>query len=382
MRKYTRKTVYEAAIERITYCFNNFDNVLVSFSGGKDSGVVFNLCYQYAKENNLLHKLAIYHLDYEAQFTLTTDYVTRTFEKLSDIRRFWLCLPVGANCGCKLDSDVWIPWHKPDKKKWCRKMPTYDYVINEDNAPFKIKPGTNDYAVQDYFSEWFESKYGSTAVMIGIRADESPDRQRLITLQGWIPNPHKVYPIYDWKTEDIWIVNNKFKWDYNKIYDLFYQAGLNINCMRVANPFHTCGLDNLKLYRVVEPNIWGKILNRINGVNFGSIYGGTNALAHKTLNKPDHFTWEQYAKFLMDTNPQPNQHEKIVQFVSKWMKQGYSEGIPDEANHFMEKKRDVPSYRRICSCILKNDISFTGLGFSKVKTEAYHMIKRINLGIY
>lgn len=31
--------VYEAAIKRIRYCFSEFDNVLVSFSGGKDSGV-------------------------------------------------------------------------------------------------------------------------------------------------------------------------------------------------------------------------------------------------------------------------------------------------------------------------------------------------------
>lgn len=381
MRKHTDKTVYEAALERIAYCFNSFENVLVSFSGGKDSGVLFNLCYEYAKENNLLHKLAIYHLDYEAQYTYTTEYVTNTFESLKDIRRFWLCLPVGANCGCKLDSDIWIPWNKADKKVWCRSMPRFDYVINEDNSPFKVTAGDDDYAIQDCFSAWFESEYGSTAVMIGIRADESPDRQRLITLQGWKPSPHKIYPIYDWKTTDIWVANKKFNYEYNKIYDLFYQAGLNINQMRVANPFHACGLDNLKLYRAIEPKIWGKLLNRVNGVNFGSIYGGTSAVAYRELTKPKHFTWEQYAKFLMDTNPQPAHHEKIYQFVAKWKQQGYPDGIPDEADNQMEKKRDVPSWRRVCACLLKNDFTFTGLGFSKVKPAAYHMIKKINLGI-
>lgn len=115
MRIQLNKNVYQAALDRLEYCFNTFDNVLVSFSGGKDSGVVLNLCYEYAKQNNMLNKLAVYHLDYEAQYQYTTDYVTNTFKKLSDIKRFWLCLPVGANCGCKLDSSVWVTWEKRKK---------------------------------------------------------------------------------------------------------------------------------------------------------------------------------------------------------------------------------------------------------------------------
>ena len=43
MKTYLDKNVYEAALERIAYCFQEFDNVLVAFSGGKDSGVLLNL---------------------------------------------------------------------------------------------------------------------------------------------------------------------------------------------------------------------------------------------------------------------------------------------------------------------------------------------------
>ena len=35
--------VFESAQERIAYCFREFDYVYVSFSGGKDSGVLLEL---------------------------------------------------------------------------------------------------------------------------------------------------------------------------------------------------------------------------------------------------------------------------------------------------------------------------------------------------
>ena len=375
--------VYQASIERIALLFKEYDNVLVSFSGGKDSGIVLNLCYEYAKANGLLNKLAMYHLDYEAQYSFTTDYVTETFARLNDIRRFWLCLPISANCACRIDTNLWTPWDADERDRWCRGIPFYDYVINENNVPFQFVKGTYGKNTKADFCKWFADQYGKTAVVMGIRADESLDRQNAIRKYGWLvgqsENYHRAFPIYDWRAKDVWIANGKFGWRYNRLYDLFHMAGLTINQMRVANPFHTCGLDNLKLYRVIEPDVWAKLLNRINGVNFGAIYGGTEALGHKTLTKPKGFSWEQYARFLIDTSPGKAYKEKIPLWVKKWQSQGYADGIPDEADLQMEKKRDVPSWRRVCRCILSNDLTLKGLGFSQPKCEAYSVIKKITL---
>ena len=58
------KNVYELAQERLAVLFKEFDNIYVSFSGGKDSGVLLNLCIDYIRRNNLKIKLGVFFMDY------------------------------------------------------------------------------------------------------------------------------------------------------------------------------------------------------------------------------------------------------------------------------------------------------------------------------
>ena len=51
-------------MQRLELVFNEFDNISVSFSGGKDSGLLLNLCIQYIRQNNLKRKISVLHLDY------------------------------------------------------------------------------------------------------------------------------------------------------------------------------------------------------------------------------------------------------------------------------------------------------------------------------
>ena len=51
-----QKNVYELTQERLRVIFNEFDNIYVSFSGGKDSGVLLNLCIDYIRRNTLSGK--------------------------------------------------------------------------------------------------------------------------------------------------------------------------------------------------------------------------------------------------------------------------------------------------------------------------------------
>jgi len=309
MIKTGEKRVIDAAKERIRIAFEDFDNVLVAFSCGKDSGVMLNLVYEYAVKNKCTDKLALYYQDYEAGYSYTHEYAERVFSGYSEIKRkYWLCLPHSAACSVSMYEPRWIPWDPEKKDIWVREMPKLDCVVNINNCPFDFVKGTKGFDARIQFAQWFSGKHGKTAVMIGLRADESLSRLGIFTSEhrskmhkGLVftkqvdNNTMNFYPIYDFETSDIWISNAKFSWDYNKIYDLYYQAGLTVDQMRVASPFHQCGQDNLKLYRVIDPNSWGKMVGRVNGCNFGGIYGGTSGMGWKNIIKPNHFTWKEYA---------------------------------------------------------------------------------------
>lgn len=409
--------VYEAALKRIEFCFSEFENILVSFSGGKDSGVMLNLCYDFAKEHNLLHKMAVVHMDYEAQYQMTTDYVTATFERLKDIRRFWLCLPIYAQCACRMDAGYWIPWEKSKREIWCREMPQHDYVINEDNKEFEILK--TDFEIPKDFFRWFCEKYGKTVSLVGIRTQESYARKKCLTSMNgsivkykglnWVVDNtqhediYTAYPLYDWRTSDIWTANARFKWPYNKLYDLFYKAGLKIDQMRVASPFNDCGIHTLKLYKVIDPDNWGLMTGRVNGVNFAGLYGGTTVMGWRTIKLPKGHTWKSYCYFLLSTlEPKIRAHyEKILATsISYWCEKGgfVSEDVmpelealkkdaeyvnagkssrygdqnivrfskyPDDCDTKSFKK--LPSYKRMCVCIIKNDYYCKYMGFGLTK---------------
>lgn len=71
--------------------------------------------------------------------------------------------------------------------------------------------------------------------------------------------------------------------------------------------------------------------------------------------------------------------EKIEKYITQWEKNCYSNGIPDEAPLRLEQLNKVPSYRKICLAILKNDYTLKSLGFYQKISNYYHELKRIEI---
>ena len=69
--------------------------------------------------------------------------------------------------------------------------------------------------------------------------------------------------------------------------------------------------------------------------------------------------------------------EKVAEYVQLWEERCYKDGIPDEAPSELGDK--VPSYKRICIAILKNDMNLTSLGYKPKNSKYYSILKKIEI---
>jgi predicted phosphoadenosine phosphosulfate sulfurtransferase len=420
IKKYNGLNVYESSMNRIDYIFKNFNKIYVSFSGGKDSGVMLNMVIDYIKKNNIKNKVGVMILDNEANYTLSLEFMHRMIrENLDYLDVYWCCLPITLPCTVSSYSIDWQCWGEDDKERWIRPMPTDNYIVNLQNHNFPFfKENMNYDEFWDSFGEWYADGE-DCACLIGIRTDESLNRFRAIMNErkqthggnNWTKKNgnfvYNCYPIYDFKTEDIWIANYLYDWDYNKLYDVFWKAGLSVAQMRVASPFMSESKSSLNLYRVIDSNVWSRLCARVSGANFVATYG--KQLSYRTFNLPEGHTWKSFVKFLLDTLPDEvaeNFKMRFIQSIKYWWRVG--RGLDDDTieelkkigvdfvlgektrhgnkdkwcvrmlppDHLDELKRhpsEVTSWKRFAITILKNDHTCKYLGLAPTHDQLKRM---------
>lgn len=399
MKKSLSVDVFEAALERVRFCYDNFDHVSVSFSGGKDSGVLLNLAIKVAEEKGKLPVTAMF-IDLEGQYKRTEDYVLRVAVD-PRVHLIWICLPLHLRNAVSQMDPFWYCWDPEKESVWVRKKPQFDGVLDVSNAPPFFRPGMEFEEFVPEFQQFRANLLGGRHVsLVGIRTDESLNRLRTIIRQDkrmfnnkqWTTQVSdsvwSAFPIYDWKTRDIWRANGKNKWDYNKTYDLMQQAGMPLAKMRLCQPFGDDQRTGLWLFKVLESETWARLTVRVAGANFGSRHSNNALVGHRTVVLPDGFTWKSYTELLLSTMP-PNLAKhyttKIKKFIKWWEDHDpeglYVSGIPDEADPKLESNRKVPSWRRVAKTLLKNDYWCKSLSFAQTKSKSiklFNTLSKIN----
>ena len=151
---------------------------------------------------------------------------------------------------------------------------------------------------------------------------------------------------------------------------------MTIHQMRICQPYGDDQRKGLWLFHLIEPLTWAKIVARVNGANGGALYvqQSGNIMGYRTISKPEGHTWRTFAHLLISSMPprtKEHYENKISVFRKWWMERGYEAGIPDEADINLEARRKIPSWRRVCKSLLRNDYWCKGMGFTQHRSEAY-----------
>lgn len=377
--------VLEAAQKRIAWTFDHFAKIYVSFSGGKDSTVMLHLVMDEAIKRG--RKVGVMFIDLEGQYKLTIDHIQACYDMYAEhLEPFWCCLPIHLRNAVSVYETHWICWEKEKELAWIRTPPIMA-MTDETIFPF-FHSGMEFEEFVPEFGAWY-GQGQSCACFVGIRSDESLNRYRSIARSDkqcydgikWTTqvrnNLYNIYPIYDWKVDDLWVYHAKNKQKpYNRLYDLMHKAGLTMSQMRICQPYGDDQRRGLWLFHLIEPETWARVVARVNGANSGALYvqESGNITGYRRVSKPAGHTWQSFANLLVNSMPERTKEHyenKMLLFVRWWAERGYPEGIPDEADYHLEAERKVPSWRRLCKSLLRNDYWCKGLGFTQHRSAAY-----------
>ena len=380
--------VCTAARQRIAQVFDDFPRIYVSFSGGKDSTVMLHLVMDEAIRRG--RKVGVLFVDLEGQYKLTIDHIQEMYDLYADhVEPYWVCLPIALRNAVSAYQPKWTAWG--DGADWVRQPPAMAITDRSFFPFFRYDMEFEEFVPA--FGKWY-AQGKLCACFVGIRSDESLNRFRTIANQHkssfegkqwttWIGDGvYNIYPIYDWRTEDIWRYSGKYGKPYNRLYDYMYKAGLTIHQMRICQPYGDDQRKGLWLFHLIEPDTWAKIVARVNGANGGALYAleRGNILGNIKIAKPPGHTWQSFAKLLLESMPKATREhfeDKIAVFLRWYELRGYPNGIPDEAPAEEEASKKTPSWRRICKALLRNDYWCKGLSFTQTKSESYERYKKI-----
>lgn len=275
--------VVTAARLRIKNVFANGVPVYMSFSGGKDSIVLADLVYQLIREGEINPaQLTVLFIDEEAIFDCIEE-TTKVWRKkflLAGAKFQWWCIEVKHfSCLNELSSDEsFICWDSRKRDVWVRKPPPF--AIR--NHPL-LRPCIDNYQA-------FLPRVTSDGIMItGVRAAESIQRLQYMASLNMgakgITGKNMIYPIYDWKTADVWLYLRDNHIEVPKVYMQMYQVGVKKNQLRVRQFFSVDTVPVLVHLGEYDPDLMERVLRREPNAYLAVMYWDSEMFHRTTRNR-------------------------------------------------------------------------------------------------
>lgn len=329
---YTAKSVVDAARERMGYLFDEYENIVVSVSGGKDSTVLAHLALQEAQRRG--RKVGMFFLDEEVVYDSTVtqvDYLMSMYPE--NTNRLWMQIEFNLTNATSLNEPQLTCWEKGKHKIWMRSK-RRDSIQNKpwDTARETVRDRNKGFGFYDAL-ENFQASRENTAFLIGLRATESPNRWRAVSKN---PGYKRVfwstklagsncafYPLYDWNFHDIWKYIYDQELRYSKIYDYMYKKGLGIQEIRVSSLIHEKSFKALVELPEFEPDTYNRLLKRIQGISIGNLYGKDSRMLQVSKLPSSFKSWIEYRDFLLATYPDPERKKIFMHRFSRHLNNSY-----------------------------------------------------------
>lgn len=309
------KNVVDAARDRLSFLFDNFEQLIVSVSGGKDSTVLAHLalCEAHKRER----RIGIHFVDEEVLYQSSVDQIIYLMELFPECtKKMWIQFPfLLTNSSSPTDGQL-LCWEPGKHHLWMRKkhpdsIKGKPWDEKKETVAVRNKGGLGFYDVIDNYAKTFEN----TAFLVGLRAaGESPNRWLAVVKNPVNVDNKKVYwgtkkkknfsfyPIYDWNYYDIWKYIYESGLKYSKIYDFQLKKGYNIASMRVSSLIHEKSFKSICDLPEFEPKTYDKLLKRIKGISLVQETGKDSKLFAVRKLPKNYKSWIEYRDFLLKTH--------------------------------------------------------------------------------
>lgn len=288
------RNVVEYARKRIKNIFSTAPKVYLSTSGGKDSICLMHLIYSLIKEKKIdPSKLVIRFIDEEAMFDDVINIVKKWRKRFikTGAKFNWYCLQLKHfNCLNSLSSDEsFIMWDSNEKENWVRDMPEFA-VTYHPAAREKI----------DRYQQFLTRISKDGVTLIGIRMSESVHRlynmATVLRNKGGYSKDNKAFPIYDWKTSDVWLYIKKNDLEFPHTYIDLYRCGTSKNLLRISEFF---SIDTARILQKLEryqPGLMERVIKREPNAYMASIYWNTEIFRRPKGHEKDKDRYTDYKK--------------------------------------------------------------------------------------